>query len=141
MDVFKFRKNGGLVEGVSDNIAAFAGIDPTFHGTLIDPAMPDGKDLAVTKIAVGSTVRNATPAEIIAANAGVAADLNLNYRAAAIDWLQNNPIQRKILRAIVSILVDENNLLRDAVVPPLPHRTLPQALTAIVNTINQGTVD
>lgn len=39
----------------------------------------------------------------------------------------------QLLRAIVSILIDELNIVRANLIPPLPNRTLAQAVTAIKN--------
>lgn len=89
---------------------------------------------------------------------------NANFRTAAIAQLDNDrEALLKLLRAAAAIMVDEINVLREwevsfkaavaaatnlanlqtrvAALPDLPDRTLAQAITAIKNKINGGTVD
>lgn len=161
--VFLYRKNGGEVLGVSTDPSAYADADATYYGALTDPAAPNGADLSVPKIYDGSQVRNASAPEQATFVTAAATDANLQQRTAALALAITNPVQRKILIGIVSVLIDELNTLRQwdasfktatngagtfaafktavAGLPATPDRTLAQAKTAIQNVINNGLVD
>lgn len=47
----------------------------------------------------------------------------------------------QVIRALAAVMLSEINLLRAAVIPALPARTLAQLKTAIVNRIDDGTAD
>ena len=93
----------------------------------------------------------ATPAQILAGNALVAgfdwsdasyqARLVIQQRTDAKASLNFPEPDYKLLRALASILVDEINVLRAAVSPALPARTLAQVRTAIQNRIDGGLID
>lgn len=144
--VVLYRLNGGQALAISSDNATFDTRDTTFYGVVIDPAMPDGENVN-GKIVVGTTLRNATAGELAAFATAEATDTNLQQRVIAIVELDTDPVRRKVLRGIVSVLIDELNLIRAKVsntanpAQPMPARTLSQARTAIINTINGGTVD
>jgi hypothetical protein len=139
--VFLYRINGGEVLGVSTSANAYQGVDSTYFATATDPAAPDGVDLSTPKIWDGTKIRNATQAEVSNFPTARTADQNLIDRGKAIEWLQSNPVQRKILRALVSVLVDEINILRTQPTTSFSARTNAQAFTAIINKINSGSFD
>ena len=47
----------------------------------------------------------------------------------------------QVIRALAAVALSEINILRAAVIPPLPPRTLDQLKTAIINKIDDGTAD
>ena len=47
----------------------------------------------------------------------------------------------QVVRALAAVALDEINILRAAVVPALPARTLTQLKNAVLNKINNGTAD
>lgn len=65
--------------------------------------------------------------------------INLRDRARAQERLNLSSSEGKVLRALVAVLLDEINILRQNA--SLPTRTLIQARNAIVNKLNSGTVD
>lgn len=136
---FLYRINGGQVLGASVDAAAYANIDATLFGVLTNPTLLNGADLGVAKIWDGTRIRNATNPEITAFATAAAQDQIVSDRAIAKAWFQSNPVQRKVLRAIVSVIVDELNILRanDSLAP----RTTTQAYTAVLARIDDGTVD
>lgn len=161
---FLYRKNGGEVVGLSVDSGVYADVDATYFGVQIDPSTPDGTDLAVKKIRVTTTVRNATSGEIAAFVTAEDTDNNLINRQAAKDAVDGNSIvTRKAYRSLVKVLVDEINDLRGwladfkvevaastnlanlqsrvAGLPNMPDRTLSQAKTAILNEIDSGSQD
>ncbi len=143
-----YRKNGGEVLGISVDSNAYIGIDPTYFGSIVDPTVLNGADLITPKHYDGvTTIRNATANEITTSAAATLTDINLQQRDLAIFRLQTDPVLRKVLRAIVSIMVTQLNLIRSHVdstaspASPLSQITQNQAVTAIVNAINAGTFD
>jgi hypothetical protein len=137
--IILYRKNGGEVLGASTDVTAYAGVDNTFFGTVTDPPFPQGSDLSIPKIYDTAQVRNATAQEQATFVTAAATDDNLQQRVSALNLANNNPIQRKILMAIVSVLLDEINTLRTTA--GLGTRSMNQAKTAIQNKINSGSVD
>ena len=121
------------------------GMDPGKFDIIVDPSLPDGTDfldpnyergvLGYTKILDGTTVRNATQAEIDTFAAAAIDDANIREANRAIDYLKNNPQFRRIMTALASILVDEFNILRAE--HGLSDRTLQQLKTAIENRISK----
>jgi hypothetical protein len=95
--------------------------------------------LSIPKIYDTAQVRNATAQEQATFVTAAATDDNLQQRVSALNLANNNPIQRKILMAIVSVLLDEINTLRTTA--GLGTRSMNQAKTAIQNKINSGSVD
>jgi hypothetical protein len=147
---FLYRLNGGQVIGATVNSDGFGYIDSRFFGVCVDPLTPDGKDLAVPKIfdSGANSVRNATSAEIANFLVAEQADEVILARYNAQAFADEQPVSRKVIRAIVQIMVDEINTLRAAIrqahpaqASNLPDRTLEQAKTAMLNIINGGTVD
>ena len=69
------------------------------------------------------------------------ARINLAQRQRATELLNGPRQEAKLQRAVVSMLLNEINLIRAALVPPLPPRTMAQARTAISNKLADGTVD
>lgn len=165
--VFLYRKRSGEVIGVSTDANAYTGaIDTDFFDVAVDPAVPDGPDLAVAKFydSVAHIVRNASIFESDGFAAARTTDDNLVNRKLAIALATTNPVQRKILVGIVSVLVDELNVLRQWITNyrsevaaatslanlqtrvanntlALPDRTLAQAKTVLQSRVNDGTVD
>ena len=161
--IYLYRKNGNKVIGASIDNSTYDSVNSTYYGTIIDPAIPDGGDLSVPKIVDGSSIRNATAPEIANFAVAEAADANLQNRESAISSIDNNVVQKKVLQAITSVIVDELNTLRQwemsfktevaaatslanlqtrvAGLPNLPDRTLAQAVTAVRAKINAGDVD
>lgn len=140
--VFQYRKSSGEVLGVSADNAAYAGQDATYYASVQDPPQPNGADLSTAKIWDGTNLRNATSGEISGFPASTATDLTLQQRAVAWNRLQGtDAITRKMLQAIVSVLLDEINTLRTNAALGLSARTMAQAKTAILNKLGSGTVD
>jgi len=147
---FLYRLNGGKVEGATVNSDGFGNIDSRFYGVCTDPLTPDGKDLAIPKIYVSAsnTVRNATPDEIANFLVAEEADAILLARYQAESYAEEHPVTRKVMRALVQIMVNEINFLRSGIrqlhpsqAANFPDRTLEQAKTAMLNIISGGTVD
>ena len=116
--VFMYRISSGEVMGVSTDPATYAGINTTYYGTRVDPPTPNGADLSVPKIWDGGSVRNATANEIAGFPNFAASDLNLQQRDMAWDKYQGSDgVTRKYLRAAVSVLLDEINLIRTSPCP------------------------
>lgn len=132
---FIYRTNGGEVIGSSTQPPI--GTEP-FLSVATDPLTPDGTDLAIRKIHVSGTVRNATQSEIDNFAVAEAADNVIAARLTA-KTLFDNSTTGKLFRAFASILVDEINTLRGQ--HSLAPRTLAQLRTAILNRIDSGTVD
>lgn len=139
--IFLFRKSSGQVLIASTDNTNFAGSDPTYFGTVIDPPQPDGADLGIPKIWDGTNLRNATALEISNFPTFTATDVNLQNRTAAIVRLQTDVVFRKVLRAIVGQVVVQLNVLRTNPAIGLAAITEAQAENAIVNAINAGTFD
>ncbi len=118
---------------------AYDNEDPTYFGTITDPTLPDGKDLAIPKIKDGTTVRNATGPEILTFATAKSTDQTLIDRASAKDTYDLDPVAKKYLKAIVELMLDEINTLR--ALHSLSDRTLAQAKTAIDNKIDSGNFD
>lgn len=139
MPTFLYRINGGQVQGASLDPTAYDNRDTQFFDIAIAVATPDGQNLVPPKIFDGTVVRNATSAEQTAFAAAEATDDNLLHRRRAKELLDTQLQMRKILRALVKVLVDEINTLRAQ--HALPARTNAQAFTAIQNEIDAGTFD
>ena len=139
MATYRFRKNGGQVLGASVTPDGFGTIAPE-HDIVTDPLTPDGIDLAVPKFFDGvTTVRNATAPEIAAFSTHEASDENLIARSRAKDLVDVGVITRKQQRALIEVLLDEINTLRD--LHALAPRTMSQAVSAIKSKIDAGTFD
>jgi hypothetical protein len=80
--------------------------------------------------------------EAVDSPAVVAAAKNLTDRTQASDrFVSGIDLEAKALRALALIVMDEINILRAAVVPSLPARTLAQLKTAFTNKLTAGTAD
>ena len=128
MATFLFRINGGEVTGASTSAAGFGDIT-AFFDTIDNPTLPDGIDLRVPKIKVGTTVRNATDREITSFRTDVIADRNSEDKQTAQDFIDVEIVWRKTLRALVLVLIEEINALRT--LHELPDRTLSQVVKEI----------
>jgi hypothetical protein len=121
------------------------------HVRLLEALVAGGHPVRGCSGSSAATVRlsfapGATPAQVGAALAFAAAFdwsqaahdtwLLARRRAAAKSDYDHQGEQGKVLRAIVLTLLDELNILRAAVVPPLAPRTATQARTAIRNKID-----
>jgi hypothetical protein len=137
--IYIYRINGGEVLRVtSDPVASF---DATYEATVTDPTVQAGTNFNNPAHWDGTQIRNATGPEITASAAAALTDLNLQQRAQAIAWLNANPVQRKILRAIVGQLVTQLNVLRQSPSTTFAAITQSQAENAIIAAINAGTFD
>jgi hypothetical protein len=126
--------------------------------TLADGRLGPLRQFGFAKIAVGSTVRNATQAEIDGFAGLEATDEAAMDAADAATEIQTHPRQRKVFKALVKRIIAENNLQatwvndfaaqvaaasnladlksRVSSLGTLPTRTLQQALTALLNDIS-----
>jgi hypothetical protein len=136
---WRYRKNGGEVDGMADASGYWDGDDPDFFGVLADPSTPDGASLVPQKIWTGSVVRNATAPEIANFATAEATDDNLIHRKKANDYISVHPTTRKALKSLVKVIIAEINVLRAQ--HSLADRTLAQALTAIEAEIGGGDQD
>lgn len=141
----RYRKSSGEVLKISPKGQSFAFLDTTFWGIFLSANFPDGIDstplrqLGIAKIALPGTpnvVRNATQAEIDTFAVRKVNDKNIQDREVARDFLRLHPRFRKVLIALIDILIDEINLLRDE--HALTNRTLQQAKNAILNRISEN---
>jgi hypothetical protein len=137
--VFQYRKRGGQVLAASTDPNNFT--DDVYFGVLTNPPTPNGTDLSVPKIWDGTQVRNATAPEIATFASAAAIDQNLIERDQAVAWFTANPVQRKILRGMMAVMVDEINILRQNPTAVLSARTQTQGETAVLNKIASGAVD
>jgi len=97
-----------------------------------------GVPIRYWKHSVGAIVEMSAAEKQVVDDAEVAATDALVRTTAkdAIDGFETNPI---LYRALIKVLLDEINLLREQLL--LPPRTLSQAKTAIRNAIDGGTID
>ena len=147
-----YRKNGDEVLKISLRDQPFTEADTTYFGVLTNPSFPDGTDtrerlpdgnlgparqLGFAKIAIPgtNTVRNATQAEIDAWAAAEQEDEDLQDAADADSLFMTHPQFRKVLKALVKLLVAEINTLRSQ--HSLSARTNAQAFTALRNAISK----
>lgn len=157
---FIYRVNGGEVLTVSVN--SQSGFSSKF-AQIQDPSTPDGIDLGTRKIRDGSTVRNATQAEIDNFPVAQAADELDEKRTFYNSLLDLGEIRGVALKAIASVVIDELNVIRQwvmsfktevaaatnladlktrvAALPNLNDRTAAQARTAVKNAITSGAND
>jgi hypothetical protein len=139
--VFFYRKNGGQVYGAATVNPAYDGVDAPLFGTIIDPPTPDGEDLATPKIFDGTNVRNATAGEITSFALAEAADTTLILRTLAKQRLQNDPILRKLLGALLSVILMEINRLRQNPTTTFGAISHGTAINAILTAIDSGSFD
>jgi len=139
--IFLYRKNGGYVEGMSSDAAAYAGADAALFATVTDPPTPDGLDLGVLKVYDGANLRNATVGEISNYPAVIVADTTINYRNLAKQRLQNDVVLRKLLGAMVATILQSVNQVRTQPTTTFAAVTQQQAINAILNNIDSGSFD
>ena len=141
----RYRKSSGEVLKISLKGQTFAQLDTTYWGVFLSANFSDGVDfsplgqLGIAKIAIPgipNVVRNATSAEIDTFAVRKLNDKNIQDREAARDFLRQHPRFRKVLTALVDVLIDEINLLRDE--HSLTNRTLQQAKNAVLNRISEN---
>jgi hypothetical protein len=142
MASYLYRINGGQVLVAAADIAWIASMfDATYYRTVTDPPTPDGGSLSPPKIYDGTRVRNATTQEQSAFLAASATDTTQQERARASAYLQVDPVFRKVLSALVDVLVQQINVLRTQPSTTFTAITKAQAKTAIINAINDGSND
>ncbi len=139
---FLYRIIGGEVLGASTD-QSFPDRDQSRFGVLTDPLIPDGKDLAVKKIALpgSNTVRNATAGEITTMNAALTTEVTETQRLGAKNLLDTVIPQGKYNRALLEIFLSEFNIIRTHAALGLAPRTANQLKNAIRNKIDSGDVD
>jgi hypothetical protein len=139
MATFLFRTNGGEVLGVSVVANTYTSLTDPLLDFVVNPATPDGADLATPKIFISpSTVRDATAPEIANFPVARAFDLNVTQKQEAEDLVDVQVVFRKTFKALALVLLDEINILRT--LHSLPDRTLAQAVTAIKGKISNEDV-
>ncbi|HXU04409.1 MAG TPA: hypothetical protein VN903_25785 [Polyangia bacterium] len=140
---FLYRKSSGEVVSANtrDDLAYGSAIESAYFAAVVNPAAPNGTDLAVPKVFDGSVLRNATAPEIAAFAAAANSDDTMRARGGAVSAFQTDPALRKILRAIVGLTVQQINTLRTQPTTTFSALTEAQVFTAIVNAINAGTYD
>lgn len=168
-----YRISSGEVIKISAAGQTFADRDATYWGVLTNPSLPDGsavrealaggvfgpfRQLGFAKIRVGTTVRNATQAEIDTFAAAETADDGAQDATEAASVINVHPRMRKVMKALVKRIIAENNQQsqmwndfraqvalsssladfksRVAAMQDLPTRTLNQAITALLNDIS-----
>ncbi len=136
---FLYKKTSNQAVKLSSDPNAFDNFDPVFFDTITDPTLPNGADLAIPKIKQGTTIQNATGTEILGFPVHDAADQVLMDRTSAINSYDLDPITKKVLKAIVQLMLDEINTLRAQ--HSLGERTPAQAKAAIEGMINAGDYD
>jgi hypothetical protein len=111
-----YRANGGQVLVVSDSPLTASYIPGTFDRAYYlvanNVSAPDGVDLSVPKIYDGSVVRNATAQEQTTFATAAAADATQQTRAQAILALRSDMVFRKVIGAVVDVMVQQLNILR-----------------------------
>lgn len=107
---------------------AFSDRDVAVWGVLTDPILTDGNQavdatgnlrvLGTAKFAVvgSNTIRNATAPEITAFIAAQTADDNAADSVQATVMAQNHPMWRKVLKAVVKLVVNQLNTLRGQII-------------------------
>jgi hypothetical protein len=141
MATYIYRLNGGQVLGQVYGVDSFAELDRAFYQFVTDPPTPDGVDLSVPKIYDGVRIRNATAPEQSAFVTAAAVNATALLRSLAVAMLQNDPLLRKVLSAIVDVMVQQINVLRTQPTTTFAAITKQQAKTAIINAINDGSND
>ena len=137
-----YRIRGGQVLGVSTSDTTWTA--DTYVSVVVNPPAPDGTPASTGRpptdfIYSGGVMRLATPAEASGFAAQAATDDNLFARQRAKETLLTNPIDRKILRALLAEVIAEiaTRTLRNGQTA----RTQAQIETAILNRIDAGTAD
>ncbi len=142
-----YRISSGEVISISISDDLFEEYDDEFRDVLTNPPLPDGTQLmspgtygshrvlGYAKIVDNGTVRNATQQEIDSFGAAFADDQAQKEANKAEEYLENDPKFRRVMTALMAILVDEINTLRSQ--HGLPDRTLSQLKNAIKNRIDK----
>lgn len=65
----------------------------------------------------------------------------LDRRTTSIALLSAQQAEEHLLRAVLLVLIDQINVLRAAVVPPLPALTIDEVRKAVQDTVNAGSAD
>lgn len=138
--IFIYRTNGGEVESITPSASAYLDIKNPFLSGIVDPVLPDGSRPHPPKIFIApNIVRNATQQEIDGFAVALAQDSNLKARIDAKNLLDQDLKFRKILKSLLSVMLDEVNTLRQQ--HGLPDRTMTQVKNAIAARIDSGDVD
>jgi hypothetical protein len=164
-----YRLSSNEVLKISVKNQSFADRDTTYWGMLTDPTLPDGSEvrdpngdfrvLGYAKIVDGTTIRNATQAEIDTFEGFEIDDENQQDADAAKEFLASHPRFRKILVAMADIIKNEINIVRGwtvdfkaevasannlgdlqdrvALLPDLDDRTMAQFKNAMLNRVSK----
>lgn len=138
--IFIYRTNGGEVESITASENAYLDIKNPFLSGVVDPVLPDGPRPHPPKIFVSpNIVRNATSQEIEGFAVARSQDSNLKARIDAKNLLEQDLKFRKILKSLLSVFLDEINILRQQ--HTLTERTMAQLRNAMTSRIDSGDVD
>ncbi len=139
MTTVAYRKRSGEVLKISAKNQDFATLNPTYFGALTDPTFTNGttykplRVLGTAKIWDGSTVRNATQAEIDTFAGAETIDENKQFAALGEQLIENDQLQRRVWKAFLKLaikgeLVEKTNANIEGI------------KTAIANATNLGTL-
>ena len=140
MSIFIYRINGGEVMSIASSAGSYLDVSDPFLSGIANPTLPDGPRLHPPKIFIApNTVRNATQQEIDGFIVAHGQDDNLRARVDAKDLLDQDLKFRKILKSLLSVVLDEVNILRQEL--NLTERTMTQLRNKIASRIDSGDVD
>jgi len=138
-----YRLSSGEVLNISLNDNDFEPLD-SFFGVLIDPPFSNGTDwrdssgndrvFGYAKINDNGTVRNATQVEIDGFLAARETDRSAELVQDTINYLNNNPIMKRIFKALAKAMNDDLNELRQQA--GLQIKTFNQFKTQVLDEVN-----